>query len=97
MSKWTPRSHKYRLLCIQVKREEPVCWLCGHPIDAWRKRPDPMCYSTDHVLAASTHPELAEVRGNLHAAHLVCNQKRQTGKPRQPRPKPGLTLSVDDF
>lgn len=95
MSRWTPRTHKYRLLCILVKREEPVCWVCGRPIDPWRKRPDPQCYSTDHVIPASVRPDLAEVRSNLRAAHLVCNQRRQTGQTRQR--DPGLTLSVDDF
>lgn len=95
MSRWTPRSHKYRLLCIQVKREEPVCWLCGKQIDAWRRRPDPLCYSTDHVIPASVDPGLAEVRSNLRAAHLVCNQRRQTGQTRITLP--GLTLSVEDF
>jgi 5-methylcytosine-specific restriction endonuclease McrA len=96
VSKWTPRSHKYRLLCIKVKREEPNCWICGKPIDPKLGRPDPQCYSTDHVIAASIAPHLAEVRSNLRAAHLVCNQRRQTGQTKAAVTSP-LALSVDDF
>lgn len=97
MSRHTPRTRLYWKLREQVKREEPICWLCGEPFDYRLKWPEPMSFSVDHIKPAKTYPELREVRGNLHAAHLVCNQKRRLGKTRQPRPKPGLSLTVDDF
>jgi hypothetical protein len=94
MSRHTPRTASYRRLCAQVKREEPICWLCGHPIDPVLKWPAPMSFSLDHVKPASTHPWLAEVRSNCRAAHLLHNQQRQTGKT-----PPAFTLgvSVEDF
>lgn len=83
MSQWTPRSNTYRNLCRQVKREEPICWLCGKMIDPHLKYPHKWSFSNDHIIPASVRPDLAEVRSNCHASHLDCNRRRATGKPKK--------------
>lgn len=48
-----------------------VCQLCGQPVDATLKWPDPMSKSLDHIVPLSkggTHEP-----GSVHLAHLVCN------------------------
>jgi hypothetical protein len=97
VSRHTPRTASYRRLCARVKAEEPICWLCGHPIDPRLSWPDPWSFSLDHVIAASVRPDLAEDRANCRAAHLVHNQQRQTGQ-NDPKPELGaLALTVDEF
>lgn len=97
MSKHTPRSATYWRLCAVVKREEPICWLCGREIDAWRRWPDPQSFSLDHLLHASKHPLLALERTNARASHLVCNQRRGD-RPGIPAGRnPSIYLSVDDI
>jgi hypothetical protein len=74
-----------RLRRIVRNRHEPCC-RCGQRIDLRLVWPDPNSFSVDHYPhPLSTHPHLAEDLGNLHAAHLVCNQSAGA-KP----PTPGL-------
>lgn len=76
MSRHTPRSQAYKRMCAQVKREEPLCWLCGKPIDPDLAYPHPRSFSLDHVIPVSQRPDLALVRTNARASHRVCNLKR---------------------
>jgi len=73
-----------RRLRARVKREEPICWLCGHAIDPSLKAPDPGSFSLDHVIPVTRGgPELD--RSNCRAAHRLCNMKRGTGRRQPPR------------
>ena len=96
MSKYTPRSRAYWRLTEIVKREEPICALCGQQIDAWRRTPDPLAFQCDHIKPARTHPELAEVRSNLRATHAQCNRDRERTKSPSPV-RLGLYVTVDEF
>ena len=78
MSRHTPRDRRYLALTQQVKREEPDCWLCGHPIDPTLRAPDPWSFSLDHVVPCVARPDLAHDRGNARAAHRRCNGRRGT-------------------
>lgn len=96
LSKYTPRSQAYWRLTAIVKREEPICWLCGQDIEPWRKKPDPLAFQCDHIKSPKTHPELAEVRSNLHASHAKCNRERERTKTPS-RLTEGLYVSLDEF
>jgi hypothetical protein len=53
------------------QRDEWVCGICQHPIDANVKCPDAQSPSIDHIIPIArggTHE-----RGNVQAAHLGCN------------------------
>lgn len=52
---------------------EPVCGICGQPIDKTLKWPDPMSPSADHVVPHSKGGSDFQ----LMPAHLGCNRKRQ--------------------
>jgi len=95
VSRFTPRSQTYWRLCAIVKREEPICALCGQEIEAWRRKGDPMAFQADHIRPARTHPELAEVRSNLQASHAQCNRDKERKSPSPLRL--GLYVSIDDF
>jgi hypothetical protein len=43
-----------------INRDKGICWLCHHP----------GANSLDHILPASTHPNLEWTRTNWKAAHL---------------------------
>lgn len=81
MSQYTPRGRGYEALTAQVKAEEPFCWLCGEPIDAWRQWPDPEAFQADHVIRARDRPDLARERSNLRASHGRCNRERERKAP----------------
>lgn len=85
------------MLCAQVKREEPICWICHKLIDPKLKYPHLQSFSNDHIIPASIRPDLAEVRSNCHASHLDCNRRRQTGQRRGPVRTPGLYVSRTDI
>lgn len=68
-----------RRLRVRVKREEPTCWLCGHPIDPDLRSPHPMSFSLDHVHVVSMGGAELD-RENCRAAHRLCNLKRGTGR-----------------
>lgn len=73
---------------MNVKARREVCCRCGQRIDYALAYPDPNAFSVDHFpFPISTHPWLARDPGNLHAAHLRCNQA--AGKSQQ-RPAQGL-------
>lgn len=65
-----------RALTAQVRREEPICWLCGKAWDPQAESRSPWSFSVDHILPQSTHPHLRYVRSNLRAAHYRCNTRR---------------------
>jgi len=94
MSRFTPRTRTYWALCAQVKREEPVCGLCGLEIEPWRRTPDPLAFQCDHIIPARLRPDLAEVRSNLRATHAKCNRDRER---KNPPPKRGTYVSLDEF
>ena len=70
-----PAGRRWAKLKRQVRARREPCCRCGQAIDYALPYPDPNCFSVDHYPhAVSTHPWLAWDPGNLHAAHLVCNQ-----------------------
>ncbi|MCI0635560.1 MAG: HNH endonuclease [Actinobacteria bacterium] len=69
-----------RRLRERVRREEPICWICGRPIDPHLRAPHPWSFSVDHLRPVSTHPELELDRSNCRAAHRLHNQQRGTGR-----------------
>jgi 5-methylcytosine-specific restriction endonuclease McrA len=96
VSRYTPRSQTYWRLAAIVKREEPVCWICGHEIDPSLPKDDPGAFNCDHVKSPKTHPELAEVRSNLRASHRRCNNDRNRTKTPSPSAL-GVYVTVDEF
>lgn len=80
-----PRGKKWRRLALRVRNRHEHCCRCQQPIDYRLRWPDPGSFSVDHYpFALSTHPHLAWDPGNLHAAHLSCNQSA-AAKPPEPR------------
>lgn len=80
MSRHTPPDTlQYRNLRNTVRREEPLCWLCGLPWNPDARAPHPASYSLDHVLPCEHYPELRYQRDNARAAHLGCNRARANG------------------
>lgn len=66
---WTGRLTA-RALAHTLRTHGRICWLCGHTLH-------PGTESTDHVLPASTHPELEHEPSNWRPAHL-----HPAGRPR---------------
>lgn len=62
-----------------MKREEHVCWLCGHPIDTELRSPHPESFTVDHVVPLALGGDVADP-DNMRAAHRICNMKRGTGR-----------------
>ena len=54
-----------------------VCHLCGQPIPASARHPDPMAFEPDHVLPVATHPWLAHDLSNIRPSHRRCNAARK--------------------
>ena len=85
-------SRWFRLRKEVRARHEPCC-RCHQPIDYRLLYPHPDSFSVDHYpFALSTHPWLAEDPGNLHAAHLRCNQAGGAKLP-----PPGLGEPSEDW
>lgn len=69
------KGSRWRKLTAQVRARREPCCRCGQRIDYTLRWPHPQSFSTDHYPhPLSTHPHLAMDPGNLHAAHLDCNQ-----------------------
>jgi hypothetical protein len=84
-------SSRWYRLRKQVRARREIC--CGQPIDYRLEWPDPYSFSVDHYPhPLSTHPWLGEDPGNLHAAHLRCNQAGQAKQP-----PPGLGEPPEDW
>lgn len=64
----------WRVMRARVLVEEPVCWLCELPIDPALRYPDRMSGSVDHITPVALGG--TNDRGNLHAAHFSCNNRR---------------------
>ena len=75
-------SGNFRRLAAALRRERRGCWLCGQAIDYDAPKGHPDAFTVDHKLPLSTHPHLAEVYGNLDAAHDACNKGRGNGMPK---------------
>ena len=75
-----------RRLRARVKREEPICWLCGQPIDPDLRSPHPLSFSLDHKHVVSRGGAELD-RRNCRAAHRICNMRRGTGTPHQQAPR----------
>lgn len=71
----------YRRLAARLKRECRVCHICGLPIDPDLKAPHPLSFSVDHLAPVSMGGDVTS-RGNVAAAHRICNMKRGTGRGR---------------
>lgn len=70
-------THTFRALRARLRDERrPTCWLCGQRIDYDLPTEDPSSFSVDHVHPVTARPDLAEIYGNLAAAHLGCNRAR---------------------
>ena len=69
------RGRRWVRLKAEVRARGETCCRCRQPIDYTLAWPDQDSFSVDHYpYPRSTHPHLAEDPGNLHAAHLRCNQ-----------------------
>lgn len=56
------------------ERDDWTCLLCSEQIESWRRAPDPLAPSIDHIVPISrggTHE-----RANVQAAHLGCNSRK---------------------
>lgn len=67
-------NRRYRANRARTLEGEPVCCLCGQPIDTTLRAPHPMSPSAHHRIPYA-HGGGDEV-GNLGPAHLVCNQRQ---------------------
>jgi len=77
-----PSGPRWRKLVANVRAKRQACCRCWQPIDYSLDYPHPDSFSVDHYpCPLSTHPWLAEDPGNLHAAHLVCNQSAGNKRP----------------
>jgi len=69
-----------RRLLAQVRREEPNCWICGHPIDlTLNRQTHPMGSTVDEIIprSRSIDPRRAALtRTNLRHSHRACNTER---------------------
>jgi 5-methylcytosine-specific restriction endonuclease McrA len=88
VARQSARSHAYRTLARIVRREEDICWLCGHPIDLTLPYRDPLTgrvnalsWSLDHVVPVARGGPTVD-RANARAAHYGCNSARGDGAPR---------------
>ena len=64
-----------RLAPIEIfERDGWTCGLCGDAIDPWRRWPDALSASLDHILPVSLGG--AHERSNVQAAHLSCNARK---------------------
>ena len=68
----------WRVVRSRVLRKQPVCGLCGQPIDPALRWPHPRSGSVDHITARSLGGARLDP-ANLRATHLTCNVKRGTG------------------
>lgn len=66
----------------RCRRERPVCWLCGQPID-YDVEPgtSPDSLSLDHRFPVSVRPDLQDDPTNFEAAHFSCNVRRGNADP----------------
>lgn len=55
-------------------RDEWICGLCGDPIDATLRYPDPLSASVDHVVPINCGG--SHTHDNVQASHLRCNLKK---------------------
>lgn len=88
---------RYRRNRARILRGDPVCHLCGEPIDRTLTWPHPQSASADHLDPVSRG---GDNQGELAPAHLGCNSRRgnDTGQGRTrrrsdrrpPEPHPGL-------
>lgn len=88
-----PSSSVAARLAREVRARHEACCRCSQPIDYGLRYPAPESFSVDHYPhPLSTHPWLATDPGNLHAAHLVCNQAARASLP-----APGLGELSEDW
>ena len=88
-----PAGRRWEKLRAQIKARREPCCRCGQAIDYSLPYPNPDCFSVDHYPhPLATHPHLAWDPGNLHAAHLVCNQSA-----RAQAVGPGLGTPSEDW
>lgn len=61
----------------RCRRNRPVCWLCGQPID-YEAEPGttPDSLTLDHRFPVSRRPDLQDDPANFMPAHLSCNTRR---------------------
>lgn len=66
----------------RCRREKPVCWLCGQPIDY---DADPGStddsLTLDHRIPVSKRPDLQDDPANFMPAHRSCNIRRGDSDP----------------
>lgn len=58
-----------------IKYQRNKCHLCGLPMDSSKDLSNPMRATADHVIPKSLG---GMVKGNINAAHSICNQQRGT-------------------
>lgn len=68
----------------KCRRERPVCWLCGQPID-YDVEPGSTddSLTLDHRFPVSKRPDLQDDPANFMPAHRSCNIRRGDSDPYQ--------------
>lgn len=66
----------------RCRRERPVCWLCGQPID-YEAEPGTTddSLTLDHRIPVSKRPDLQDDPANFMPAHRSCNIRRGDSDP----------------
>ena len=70
------RDTAYRNRAKRILKANPVCYICGKPIDLTLHYLDPMAGTADHVLAVYNGGTNEE--SNLRPAHRSCNRLKST-------------------
>lgn len=64
-----------RIKSIEIyERDAWLCGICGGPVDASRKQPDPLSASIDHIVPIIRGGEHSRL--NVQCAHLGCNSRK---------------------
>lgn len=58
----------------RILRRNPVCYICGDPIDLTIPSPEPMSGEVDHVIALARGG--TEDGNNLRPSHRACNRAK---------------------
>lgn len=72
-----------------IRRNQPPCGICGHPIDYALPHIDPMSYVVDHITPLNRGG--LDERANKQAAHRSCNRTKSDKVPGDHTPRTYVT------
>lgn len=64
--------HRRDQVVARVKREESICWLCGHDVDQTLKTPHPLSPEVHELIPVSKGGDPLD-RKNCRLTHRRCN------------------------